>query len=185
MTRETCWGRVYLAGPFTSALAQPTGAVHGKEADTITPTIPAASPWRRSLQRAEDVLLSMGWQVFLPHRDVSEWGARDVPSEVVVRECLDAVLDCDLVIALLGESFGTHVEVGAALGHGIPVIVVTSADARESYFATGIGPSHFAASLQIETVEELPGVLTGPDFAATVAEARSRAASGTGSLVRS
>ncbi|MFF0493452.1 hypothetical protein ACFYTQ_30910 [Nocardia sp. NPDC004068] len=163
----------YLAGPFTSMLA-PNGrsGLIGQG----TSIIPATSPWRQALTAAEAALRSLGWRVFLPHRDVSGWGVRRVSSDVVVRECLDAVLNSDLVVALLGQSFGTHIEVGAALGQRIPTIVVQSGDLPASYFATGFGgTSSYAACLTIESVEDLPNALRGEAFTEALSRARMHA----------
>jgi hypothetical protein len=95
----------------------------------------------------------------------------------VVRECLSAVKESALVIALLEESFGTHVEVGVALGMGIPVVTVRCQDQAQSYFGGGIGPSSLAGELVIPTVRKLADVLHGTAFDQAVAAARDGAAS--------
>jgi len=99
-------GRIYLAGPFTSQTRPHDG--HGDRQ-----VIDGTSGWRSALLAAETALRRLGWAVFLPHRDVSAWGIRQTTPETVARECIDALLGSDVVVALLGESFGTHVEVAS------------------------------------------------------------------------
>jgi hypothetical protein len=137
------------------------------------------SVWRRALLAAERTLHDAGWSVFLPHRDVSAWGARRITAAEVVRECLDAVRKSDLVVALLEESFGTHVEVGMALGMGIPVVAVQCQDQGQSYFGGGIGPSTLAGELVIPTITRFAEFLYGAAFDDALASARA-ACSATG-----
>jgi nucleoside 2-deoxyribosyltransferase len=167
--------RVYLAGPFTSktdqAVADTIGDVNAMD------VISGNSTWRWALLAAEATLREAGWSVFLPHRDVSQWGARRITAGDVVRECLAAVRESDLVIALLEESFGTHVEVGVALGMGIPVVSVRCQDQSQSYFGGGIGPAALAGELVVPTVRQLPDYLVGDAFNQALANARTGAMS--------
>ena len=153
-------GQVYLAGPFTSKTVRPTDNIPDDTVDMISDT----SVWRRALLAAERTLVDTGWSVFLPHRDVSEWGARRITPGDVVRECLAAVKESDLVVALLEESFGTHVEVGVALGMGIPVVVVRCQDQAQSYFGGGIAPATLAGELVIPTITRFAEFLYGAAF---------------------
>lgn len=165
-------GQVYLAGPFTSKAVRLAGGA-GSTMDMISDN----SAWRQALLAAERTLRDAGWSVFLPHRDVSEWGARRITPGDVVRECLAAVKESDLVVALLEESFGTHVEVGVAIGMGIPVVVVRCQDQTQSYFGGGIGPSSLAGELVIPTITKFADVLHGAAFDAALAKARTAATS--------
>lgn len=164
-TRQTV-GRLYLAGPFTSKTVRP--GTSGNTMDMIS----GSSEWRWALLAAERTLVDAGWSVFLPHRDVSQWGARCIAPGDVVRECLAAVAESDLVIALLEESFGTHVEVGVALGKGIPVVIVRCQDETQSYFGGGIGPSSLAGELVIPTMRSLADYLHGTAFDEALHKAR-------------
>ena len=165
--RDTA-GQVYLAGPFTSRTVRLVNDDAGSTMDMISDK----SLWRQALLAAERTLQDESWSVFLPHRDVSEWGARQIAPGDVVRECLAAVRESDLVVALLEESFGTHVEVGVALGMGIPVVIVRCQDQPQSYFGGGIGPSSLAGELVIPTITRLPEFLRGAAFDTALAEAR-------------
>jgi hypothetical protein len=160
--------QVYLAGPFTSQ-TEPVASAN-ELGDGVVHIISEDAPWRSTLLATEAALNRMGWSVFLPHRDVSMWGHRQISPPMVVEECIEAVLKSDLVVALLAESFGTHVEVGAALGRGIPTIVINSCDARQSYFGGGIAASELVTEIVIPTITSLVKAVEGPEFAKVVAE---------------
>lgn len=153
--------QVYLAGPFTQHLVyegDPDGL--GDPKGSIGPD----SRWRRVLQATAQALEAVGWSVFLPHRDVSAWGDREIGPGVVADECLQAVMASDVVVALMAESFGTHVEVGAALGCGVPTVVVRSTSSTESFFASGVASSSWVGELVVSALDELPGAVRSEAF---------------------
>jgi nucleoside 2-deoxyribosyltransferase len=160
-------GRIYLAGPFTSHLTFPASDPDGANSDELPQSggvIDPQSAWRRTLQATTDVLEADGWTVFLPHRDVSWWGERDISPGVVARECLEAVVASDVVVAVMGESFGTHVEVGAALARGIPVVAVRCNAAAESFFALAVAQSPWVGVLSVPTLSEMPQMIATAAF---------------------
>lgn len=137
-------GRIYLAGPFTSHLTFTVSGTDRANSGGLPQgggVIDPQSAWPQTLQATAEALEAAGWTVFLPHRDVSWWGERDVSPGEVARECLEAVVASDVVVAVMGESFGTHVEVGAAIARGIPVVAVRCTMAAESFFALAVAQS--------------------------------------------
>jgi hypothetical protein len=144
-------GRLYLAGPFTD-VAQPAVSEEGATSGLISPE----SPWRRILEATERALTRRGWDVFLPHRDVSRWGHRDVAPAQLARECLDAVLGSDCIIAVMARSFGTHVEVGIALGKGIPAVIIEADDESISFFGQAVAGCDMVNSLRLRNLCDLP-----------------------------
>lgn len=169
-------GQVYLAGPFTSHLTFPASDPDGANSDALPQSggvIDPQSAWRRTLQATTEALEATGWTVFLPHRDVSWWGERDVSPGVVARECLEAVVASDVVVAVMGESFGTHVEVGAALARGIPVVAIRSDAAAESFFALAVAQSPWVGVLSVATLSEMPKTIATAAFHEALGQARS------------
>ncbi|GAA0981651.1 hypothetical protein GCM10009555_050130 [Acrocarpospora macrocephala] len=144
--------KVYLAGPFTAV------------ADSAAGVIDADSPWRRILEATERALGDKGWGVFLPHRDVSRWGLRDAAPEEIATECLEAVLASDCVIAVLGESFGTHVEVGTAIGRSIPTIIIDAAGEAGSFFGKAVMASSLVTCIRLDSLQELPAIVASERF---------------------
>lgn len=76
-----------------------------------------------SSSRAETLLKALsahGWQ--RTYTWTNEDTGKDRSSEIALAE-LQGVKDADVLIALLPAGFGTHVEIGAALAWGKPVIL--------------------------------------------------------------
>lgn len=89
-------GNIYIAGPFRE-LGQ-----------------------RVIINEARKVLLALGMEAFSPVHDIGHG-----PANVVVRQDLKAIQDCDAVFAILsGSSPGTLFEVGYAVALGKPVFCV-------------------------------------------------------------
>jgi len=153
--------RVYLAGPFTQHLVYEADQ---EGVDAPKGTIGPTSEWRRVLLATAQALEQAGWSVFLPHRDVSAWGDRNIGPGVVAQECLEAVMASDAVIAFMAESFGTHVEVGAALGSGVPTVVVRNTTSTESYFASGVAASSWVGELIVSRLDDLPSAVRNGAF---------------------
>lgn len=89
-------GNVYLAGPFRE-LGQ-----------------------RVIIDEARKALLGLGMEVFSPVHDIGHG-----PASTVVQKDLQAIRDCDVVLAIInGSSPGTLFEVGYAVAYGKPVFCV-------------------------------------------------------------
>jgi hypothetical protein len=166
--------QIYLAGPYTQHLVFTEASV-GPSADLVQPPgglIGPESAWRQILLATSQALEHLGWSVFLPHRDVSAWGERAISPGTVARECLEAVVGSDVVLAVMGESFGTHVEVGAALAAGIPAVVIRSSSSSESYFASGVAESSWVGELSLEALEQLPHAVGRNIFGLAIRQAQ-------------
>jgi nucleoside 2-deoxyribosyltransferase len=118
-----------------------------------------------------EALERAGWSVFLPHRDVSRWGERHASPGTVAQECLEAVVASDVVVAVMGESFGTHVEVGAALARGIPVVLVRTSTSAESFFALAVAQSPWVGELLVPDLADMPQVVATDAFRAALEHA--------------
>lgn len=162
--------RIYLAGAYTS-VASPSADGGDGSSQAINGVIDTKSPWRQLLEETERALESTGWSVFLPHREVSRWGARDVAPANVATECLAAVASSDAVMGILGQSFGTHIEVGMAIGLGIPTVVVRFDGSSESYFGSGVAQSDLVSALVLAEVEDLPAAIYSGLFEAAYVRA--------------
>jgi nucleoside 2-deoxyribosyltransferase len=143
---------IYLAGPFTQHFDASADGGHGDAP-------PSANAWKRTLLDTEAQLTDRGWTCFLPHRDVSGWGLSSVEPSAVAIECLRAVRSSQVVLALPAHSFGTHVEVGFALGLGIGVVGVQEARQSHSFFAGALISSGVIQSITVESVTCLPTLI--------------------------
>ncbi len=137
------WGKVGMepvaAADYASRSVAAYVETEARELDTIEGTLAAdrpiinlaggkvylAGPFRELGQRviineARKALLGLGLDVFSPVHDIGHG-----PAEVVVEKDLQAIRDCDAVLAIInGSSPGTLFEVGYAVALGKPVFCV-------------------------------------------------------------
>jgi deoxyadenosine/deoxycytidine kinase len=93
--------------------------------------------FRNELLGIERALRSLGLLVLLPHRDINEWGRKQLAPEEAMRECTQHVRVCDLFVAILGNSCGAHYEFGIAYASGKPCILIEVAELASSFLASG------------------------------------------------
>ena len=101
--------KIYLAAPFTKKLN------HENLVD---------SEHQQKLLSIEKKIQGLGHNVFLPHRDLSKWGK--VKPEEIIHLWEQTIRKCDLLLALIGfpDSPGTCIEIGIALAHKKPIILL-------------------------------------------------------------
>jgi nucleoside 2-deoxyribosyltransferase len=130
----------YLAAPFSGRDTAQSNGSPQTELFEIEPghgIIPRAG-FRNDLLGIERALLKLGLSVLLPHRDVNEWGRKQLTPEEAMRECTHHVSSCDLFVGLLGNSCGAHYEFGIALAAGKPCILINTDEFSSSFLADGI-----------------------------------------------
>jgi len=129
----------YLAAPFSGkdvvrlddqdqALLFEDGGGHG--------VIPRAG-FRNDLLGIERALSHFGLSVLLPHRDVNEWGRKQLSSTSALKECTEHVEASDLFVGILANSCGAHYEFGLALAAGKPCILIETKELSSSFLASG------------------------------------------------
>ncbi|HSE19583.1 MAG TPA: deoxynucleoside kinase [Pyrinomonadaceae bacterium] len=129
----------YLAAPFSGRdiLPEDTNAQSSLFEITLGHGVIPRSGFRQELLGVERALGSYGLTVLLPHRDVNEWGRKQLKPEEAMRDCTDHVENCDLFVGLLGSSCGAHYEFGIAFAAGKPCILVETEDLSNSFLASG------------------------------------------------
>lgn len=170
--------RIYLAAPFTTLATE--GADLDSERSPSLFRAPALyggiapGKYRNALEAACAALERRRFAVYLPHRDLNGWGAVRLSAREIADGCIDAVRQADLLIAILGESFGSHFEFGLAMGLGKPVVGVRTRDVRESFMAGALLSGDRAPVLEVETLEELPGAIEAGALEPLISAARTR-----------
>ena len=128
----------YVAAPFTGVAQGGTQSksdlFHNSDPHG---TIPPGR-YRRALLSIEKALRKFGVHTLLPHRDVNEWGMRQLTPKQVLSLCTSQVTRCDLFVGLLGLSHGSHYEFGLARARGIPSIIIHCNELSESFIADGV-----------------------------------------------
>lgn len=150
--------KLYLAAPFTGKEVQGHSVENINQAlfpDEFSVDVIPLGGYRFELESLALIFQQMKFDVCLPHRDINKWGSRSMTGKQVAEECIDQVLDSDIVVALLGKSYGAHVEVGSAIGYGIPIVVITLDETGNSFFGEGLSKSKFVEHLTFNNMEEL------------------------------
>ncbi len=131
---------VYLAAPFSgqdSMQAELTAAQNSLFEIIPGHGVIPRSGFRQDLLGIERALSTLGLSVLLPHRDVNEWGRKQLTPSQAMRECTHHVMTCDLFIGVLGNSCGAHYEFGIASASGKPCILIEVEEIRSSFLAGG------------------------------------------------
>jgi len=157
--------QVYLAAPFTARATwreHPNSAVAelftGREyAESIPPH------YRRQLAALANAIQAHGHDVVLPHRDINRWGKRALPAGEIARRCLDAVSRADCFVGLIAESFGSHAELGYALGLGKPALILMSDVEPTSFFGKGMTSLGGVTAIRERSLRKLITVLRTTD----------------------
>lgn len=131
----------YVAAPFTG---QDTVAVSESTQSTLfgdvsTHGVIPRAGFRNELLGIERALANFGIAALIPHRDVNEWGKKQLAPEEAMRACTDHVSACDLFVGILGNSCGAHYEFGIATTAGKPCVVLAIRDFPQSFLAGGAG----------------------------------------------
>lgn len=132
--------KLYLAAPFTARAQKRNLAVPNRQTlfdgEESIESIPRS--YRRTLSGLASAFEDHGYEVLLPHRDINRWGRRALPATEVADRCLDAIAACDYFVGLIGESFGSHVEMGMALGMDKPALLLVPDNVPISFFGAGV-----------------------------------------------
>jgi len=111
--------RFYISGPLQAAGDLPTA--------------------RRFYVAIADMLTELGHYVYVPHLRTDPEAAAGLSAEQVYKQDLQAMLDCDVVVAHVGApSTGVGAEVAIALHHGRGVIGIRRSGEGISRFAEGL-----------------------------------------------
>lgn len=110
---------------------------------------------RASVEVVERALIRKGWRVFLPVRDVSEWGARNIDYSEMMRKVLRGLYDSDILVADVSKrGHGIAAEIGMAFALNKPICLFRvggEGDVSESLI--GMASSFLQAEDYVEASE--------------------------------
>lgn len=153
---------IYLAAPFTGQMEVEQSPAKVATLFSLAPGHGRILPgrYRRMLTGMANSMEKLGLFPVLPHRDINDWGSRQLPPTEVMRLCAECVSRCDCFVGILGESHGSHAEYGIARGLGKPCIIVRCDEIPDSFIARGIEPSNTAhLVLRCARMPDVPRVL--------------------------
>ena len=166
---------VYIAAGFTaheSAMVEQQG-IQDRLPEVVLPIsgIPTGH-YREALLGLVQAFEDIGYQAFLPHRDINRWGARSMTPRQVADECIAKVAECELFMGVLGTSFGSHAEAATALALGKPTILVSLQGTEETFFGRGLRQSSRVISVEAPSMEHLAKIIRSRDFISALDRAR-------------
>ncbi len=150
--------RIYLAAPFTSAASTNVVPRFDDWDNGSNPTSTAIIPrgkYRRTLLSIVSALRGHGYDVILPHRDINKWGLNNLSHKDVAERCIDAVRSADAFVGLIGNSYGAHVELGVAIGAGLPSLIVLTDDADISFFGKAVSQCKYVQHIKMGSLRNV------------------------------
>ena len=129
---------VYIAAPFTAYATEEREINDELKIDSGSVgygVIPKA--YQRRLLRIELKLRQLlVVSTFLPHRDINDWGKKELPSSEVLKNLITYVEESDIIVAIPADSFGVHMELSLALARNIPMVVFEVEELNNSFFVS-------------------------------------------------
>ena len=121
--------RAYIAAPYTSKSVTQSNPHRGEIKDTA---------YINFLDAIESIAVSSGFQTFLPHRDLHNWGKANLTEEAVGKRSMEEVQKSDLLIAYPEQSVGVNIELGWASAFKKKVLILLNENDRVSVMHSGL-----------------------------------------------
>ena len=121
--------KAYIAAPYTSKSVTQSNPHHGKITD---------ASYINFLDSIESVTRSSGFQTFLPHRDLHNWGTANLSAEEIGRKSMEEVQNSDLLIAYPEQSVGVNIELGWASASNKKILILVNENERISIMHSGL-----------------------------------------------
>lgn len=121
--------KAYIAAPYTSKSVTQSNLHRGEIRDVS---------YINFLDSIESVAQSSGFQTFLPHRDLHNWGKANLTAEDVGRKSIEEVKKSDLLIAYPEQSVGVNIELGWASAFNKKVFMLINKNDRVSIMHLGL-----------------------------------------------
>ncbi len=121
--------KAYISAPFTSKSIAQSNPHRGEINDTS---------YMNFLDLIESVLRSLGFQTFLPHRDLHNWGKDKLAEGEVGRRSMEELKNADLLVAYPEQSVGVNIELGWASAFKKKVLILLNENDRISIMHSGL-----------------------------------------------
>lgn len=123
--------RIYFAAPYLNVAVPKEGSDYGWTPDDY-------NNW---LKKITEAIEKIGHTISLPHRDDHQWG-KVFPKieDLMPNQYRKIVEESDLLLAYIGnpQSGGVCVEIGYAISHKIPVIIIKKPEEKITLVAYGL-----------------------------------------------
>lgn len=159
---------IYLAAPFTQM-----APLASKDIDENTDEknlfsnlrdIPSYgtldASYQKKLEKIERAIIKyFQVPVYLPHRDINNWGKTKHPTEYLTPIMISTVEQATAVVAIPGSSIGVHLELGIAIARRIPIIIFDTAEFSGSFFVEGFKELPFIKYIKVPSLSHIPACI--------------------------
>jgi len=155
---------IYLAAPFTEfATIEPvqnngdqlTIEVNQQRDYNILP-----NNYQRLLRKLKKLLSDNGeYEVILPHKDENDWGKTYISNTQIVEAMINNMKNSDLLVAVVSNSVGVHMEVAMMSIQNKPMILVIVDDLTSGFYADGFKLHDNTLVLHAKSIDNVYKVL--------------------------
>ncbi len=160
---------IYLAAPFTEfATIEPvqnndnqlTVVMDQRRDYNILP-----DNYQRLLKKIKRLLSSDGqYEVILPHKDENNWGKTYISNTQIVDAMINNMKNSDLLVAIVSNSIGVHMELAMMSVQNKPMIVVVLDDLTSGFYAEGFRLQDNVLVLHAKSIDSVYNVLNSTDI---------------------
>lgn len=159
---------IYLAAPFTEfATIEPiqnNGDQLTIEANQQRDYNVLPDNYQRLLRKIKNLLSANGqYDVILPHKDENDWGKTYISNTQIVEAMINNMKNSDLLVAVVSDSVGVHMEVAMMSIQNKPMILVIVDDLTSGFYADGFKLYDNALVLHAKSIDNVYKVLNGYD----------------------
>jgi deoxyadenosine/deoxycytidine kinase len=116
--------------------------------------------YRTTLLKTANSIRKRGIWPFLPHKDINQWGKKQLTPKEIVELCTNFVEKADLFIGILSISHGSHYEFGIAYGNRKPSIIISCNELNSSFINKGISDQlSNVIHLKCDKISQIPKLL--------------------------
>ncbi len=159
---------IYLAAPFTEfATIEPiqnnddqlTVEVNLERDYNVLP-----DNYQRFLRKIKKLLSSDGqYDVILPHKDENDWGKTYISNTQIVEAMINNMKNSDLLVAVVSDSIGVHMELAMMSIQNKPMILVIVDDLTSGFYAEGFKLYDNALILHSKSIDNVYKILNTND----------------------
>lgn len=122
--------KAYITGQYTEkSFTKDKTHVYGKITDTS---------FKNFLESIESVIKEFGFSTYLVHRDLHKWGEIYIEPEEVMKEVIEVIRGCDLVVGCPEYGKGPNVEIGIAAALQKKIIIIVNEYEKISLVHAGL-----------------------------------------------
>ena len=143
--------KAYIAAPYTSKSTITSNAHHGRITD---------ASYINFLDSIESVVREQGFQTFLPHRDVHNWGTANLDELEIGKKSMEEVKNSDLLIAYPEQSVGVNIELGWASAFNKKILILVNENDRVSIMHLGLNGVTNSKIIRFRQIMDLRTKLT-------------------------